>query len=86
MTKEERRAMYIAKREAKKAAFEASQKWFDYKMHLCCSEDFTVIEGCYEYIVYLVHGSKKYHVDLINGMKFTCTEYKEIFEIIENFA
>lgn len=83
MTKEEWRA----KRQAEKAAFEAEKKWFDYKMHICCSEDYSVVEGYHDYIVYFICGTDhKYHVDLRNGMKFTCTEYKEISEIIWNFA
>jgi len=87
LTNEEKHAQYIAKKEAIKAQRKADHEWFTYRLHIACSADYLCLENYHEYIVYCVLGTgKKYHVDLPNGMKFTCTEYKEISEIIENYA
>lgn len=84
-TKEQRREEYKAKKAAEKARREAENRWHDYEMSICYSEDFSVIEGYWEYIIYVDRETKIYHVDFVHGMKFTASNLRECWDLVKTF-
>ena len=76
------REQRIALREQRKR----DKIWHDYEMSICGNRDFYVYEGCFEYIIYDDVETKKFHLDLPNGMKFITSTIYECYDLIEVYA
>lgn len=86
-TKEQKRAEYRAKREQEKKRRQFETAWYEHKMNICYNDDYYVVYGQYEYIVYQdKYTDKRYHVDFVNGMRFSTATYEQCEALIETYA
>lgn len=73
-------------RNALKEQLKRDRIWHDYEMSICSNPDFHVCEGYFEYIIYSDVETKKFHLDLPNGMKFITSTIHECYDLIEAYA
>ena len=76
-------------REQKNALKEQRKRdriWHEYEMSICGNPDFHVHEGYFEYIIYSDVETKKFHLDLPNGMKFITSTVYECYDLIKVYA
>ena len=79
----------MTKKEQMKATREQYKKdqiWHDYEMSICYNPDYCVYEGQFEYIIYQDIDTKKFHLDLPNGMMFITSSLKECRALVEVYA
>ena len=85
-TREQKKEEYIAKQKARKEQLRIEKEWFEYKMSICCDDDFCVYGGQFEFIRYRdKYTDKKFHVDFFNGLRFTADTYEETEEILKAY-
>ena len=69
-----------------KEQYKKDKIWHDYEMSICSNPDYCVYEGYFEYIIYRNVDTKKFHLDLPNGMKFIASNLRECWDLVEVYA